>query len=79
MGPFDLFSASAARSNLDGALHQSYNQLALVIYGAAHVSLGIGCGASGFGGGRNRLVVYAFSTKCSLCLGRTDRCQPDAA
>src|SRR6266404_2794702 len=79
MGPFDLFSASTTRRNLDGTLHQCYDQLALVICGAAHVSLGIGCGASAFGGGRNRLVVYAFSTKCSLCLGRTDRCQPDAA
>src|SRR3979411_1563931 len=29
MGPFDLFSASTARGNLNGALHQSNNQLAL--------------------------------------------------
>src|ERR1700730_4713277 len=27
MGPFDLFSASAARGNLNGSLHQSHNEL----------------------------------------------------
>src|SRR6266851_5739107 len=83
MGPFDLFSAGTARGNLNGALHQSYDQLALVVGGSAHVRLGIGGGASGFGGGCNRLVVQvvvqAFSTKGSLCFGRADRRQSDAA
>ena len=60
MGPFDLFSAGTARGNLNGALHQSYDELALVVGGSAHVRLGIGGGASGFGGGGNRLVVQVF-------------------
>src|ERR1700674_674205 len=83
MGPFDLFSAGAARGNLDGALHQSYDELALVVGGSPHVSLGIGCGASEFGGGTNRLVVQvvvqAFPAECCLDLGRADRRQSDAA
>src|SRR6266849_941390 len=66
MGPFDLFSAGAAYGNLNGALHQSYDQLALIVGGSAHVSLRIGCGTSGFGGDGNRLVVQTFSTKCRL-------------
>src|SRR6267378_1181795 len=79
MGSFDLFSASAASGNLNGALHQSYYQLAFVVDGSAHVSLRIGGGAGCFGGGRNRFFVQIFSTKCSLCFGRADRRQSDAA
>src|SRR5882762_1796467 len=62
MGSFDLFSASAASGSLNGALHQSNNELALVFGGSAHVRLGIGGGASSFGGGRNRFFVQIFST-----------------
>src|SRR5208282_3335831 len=79
MGPFDLFSASAARGNLDGALHQSYDQLAFIVGGSAHVRLGIGGGASGFGGGGNCLVVQVLATERRLSLGRTDRRQSDTA
>src|SRR5216684_1865342 len=79
MGPFDLFSASTARGNLNGALHQSYDQLALVICRPTHVRLRIGGGTGRFGGGGNRFVVQTLSTKCSLCLGRADRRQSDAA
>src|SRR5713226_2165918 len=79
MGPFDLFSAGTARGNLNGALHQSYDQLALVVGGSAHVRLGIGGGASGFGGGRNRLVIQVFPAECGFGLGRADRRQSDAA
>src|SRR3982074_2131596 len=42
MRSFDLFSASAAHGNLDGALHQSHNELALIFGRAAHVRLGVG-------------------------------------
>src|ERR1700675_2159170 len=83
MGSFDLFSASAARGNLDGALHQGYYQLALVFGGPAHVRLRIGSGTSGFGGGGNRLivqaVVQAFPAECRLSFGRADRRQSNAA
>src|ERR1700694_4502199 len=79
MGPFDLFSASAARGNQNRALHQSHNELALVFGGSAHVRLRIGSSTGGFGGAGNRLVVQTFSTKCSLCFGRADRRQSDAA
>src|SRR6266404_5700663 len=63
MGSFDLFSASTARSNLDGVLHQGYNQLALVFCRPAHVGLRIRGDTSGFGGGRNRFVVQVFSAE----------------
>src|SRR6266403_2257682 len=79
VGPFDRFSASTAGSDLDGALHQSYDQLAFVVSRSAHVGLRIGCGASGFGGGGNRLVVQTLSAKCRLGLGRADRGQSHAA
>src|SRR6267378_2853979 len=49
MGPFDLFSASTTRRNLDGALHQCYDQLALVVGGSAHVGLRIGGGTGRLG------------------------------
>src|SRR5713101_10597 len=61
MGPFDLFSSGTARGNLNGALHQSYDELAFVLGGSTHVRLRIGGCASGFGGSGNRLVVYALS------------------
>src|ERR1700738_1908068 len=73
MGPFDLFSASAARGNQNGALHQSHNELALVFGRSAHVRLRIGSSTSGFGGGGNRFVVQTFSTKCRLRFRRADR------
>src|SRR5450759_5953827 len=79
MGPFDLFSARATHGNLNGALHQSHDQLALVFSGSAHVRLRIGGGTGRFGSGRNRLVVQAFSAECRLGLGRADLCQSDAA
>src|SRR4029077_14410796 len=79
MGSFDLFSATAARSNLDGALHQGYDQLTLVFYRPAHVGLRIRGGTSGFGGGRNRFVVQVCSTERCLGFGRADRRQSDAA
>src|SRR6266849_8763850 len=79
MGPFDLFSAGTTGGNLNGTLHKSYDELALVVDGSAHVSLRIGGGTSGFGCGSNRLVVQTFSTKCSLCFGRADRHQSNAA
>src|SRR6266478_2155456 len=79
MGPFDLFSADTARCNLNGALHQCNDQLALVICGTAHVRLRIGGGTGRFGGGRNRLVVQVLSTERCLGLGSADRRQSDAA
>src|ERR1035437_5377804 len=79
MGPFDRFSVSTAHGNLNGALHQSYYQLALVFSGSAHVRLGIGGGTSGLGGGGNRLVVQDFSAECRLGFGRANRRQSDAA
>src|SRR6266853_1491823 len=79
MGPFDRFSASTAGSDLDGALHQSYDQLALVVSRSAHVRLRIGCGTSGFGGSGNHLVVQTPSTERCLGLGCADRSQSNAA
>src|SRR5258708_7739536 len=79
VGPFDRFSASTAASDLDGALHQCNDQLALVICGTAHVRLRIGGGTGRFGGGRNRLVVQVLSTERCLGLGSADRRQSDAA
>src|SRR6266404_5955344 len=74
MGPFDLFSASATGGNLDGALHQGYDQLALVICGPAHVGLGIGGSTGRFCGGGHGLVIQTFSPERRLRLGRADRC-----
>src|ERR1700724_269470 len=79
MGSFDLFSAGTARGNLKGALHQSYDELALVVGGSAHVGLRIGGSTSGFAGSGNRFVAQAFSTKCRLSLGRANRRQSNAA
>src|SRR5712692_4499174 len=78
MGPFDLFSASTARGNLNGTLHQGYDQLALVVGRPTHVRLRIGGGTGRFGGGGNRFVVQILSSQCRLCLGRADRRQSDA-
>src|SRR6266478_8325426 len=61
MGPFDLFSADTARRNLNGALHQGYDELALVVGGSTHVGLGIGGGTGRFGGGGNVFFVQTFS------------------
>src|SRR5260221_4548523 len=79
MGSFDLFSAGAARSNLDGAFHQSDDELAFVVGGPAHVRLRIGGSTGCFGDGRDRLVVQAFSADRGLGFSRADRGQPDAA
>jgi hypothetical protein len=83
MGPFDLFSASTAGSNLNRALHQSYDELAFVVSRSAHVRLGIGGCASRFGSGGNGLVVHIaaqdFPAKFCLGFGRADRRQSDAA
>ena len=54
VGPFDLFSADTARCNLNGALHQCNDQLALVICGTAHVRLRIG-------GGTRLKILEAFA------------------
>src|ERR1700687_1988078 len=79
MCSLDLFSASAARGNLDGALHQSHDELAFIFCGPAHVRLRIGGGTRGFGGRGHCFFVPIFFTKCSLCFGRADCRQPDAA
>ena len=79
MGPFDLFTASTAHGNLNGALHQCDDELALIFGGSAHVSLGIGGSASGFGGGGDCLVAQTVSAECRLGLGRSDRRQSNAA
>src|SRR6266446_999204 len=79
VGPFDRFSASSAHCNLNGALHQGYDQLTLVLGGSTHVRLRIGGGTGRFGGGRNRLVVQVLSTERCLGLGSADRRQSDAA
>src|SRR5258708_30615109 len=63
MGSFDLFSAGAARSNLDGAFYQSDDELAFVVGGPAHVRLRIGAGTARSAGGPDRLVVQAFSAE----------------
>ncbi len=67
MDPFHLLSASAARGNVDRALHQSYDQGALVFSGPATVSLRIGGGTRSFGGSCDRLVVQGLAAQ--RCFG----------
>src|SRR6266403_5060375 len=79
VGPFDRFSASSAHCNLNGALHQGYDQLTLVLGGSTHVRLRIGGGTGRFCGSGNHLVVQTPSTERCLGLGRADRRQSNAA
>src|SRR6266853_2471661 len=72
MAPFDLFSACAARGNLNRPLDERDDQLTLVFGRPAYVGLRIGGGAGRFGSGSHCFVAQHLSAECSLGICRAN-------